>query len=109
MLRIFGALDPYLEQTAPCGRDNCRRLPSFVLAGVSAGHAHRFRDTFAVELLLAGAPLERVSILLGHQSVRVTERYYAAWTDSRQRQVEADRVRVETAFEDSIEGDGCRR
>ena len=48
------------------------------------------RDTFAVELLLAGVPLERVSILLGHQSVRITEKYYAAWTDSRQRQVEAD-------------------
>jgi integrase/recombinase XerD len=62
----------------------------FKLAEVSDGHAHRFRNTFAVELLLAGVPLERVSILLGHQSVRITERYYAAWTDSRQRQVEAD-------------------
>ena len=29
-----------------------------------AGHAHRFRDTFAVELLLASVPLERVSVLL---------------------------------------------
>ena len=62
----------------------------FKLAGVSDGHAHRFGDTLATELLLAGVPLERVSILLGHQSVRITERYYAAWTDSRQRQVEAD-------------------
>jgi integrase len=61
---------------------------------VRDGHAHRFRDTFAIELLLAGVPLERVSILLGHQSVRVTERYYAAWTDSRQRQVEADLKRA---------------
>jgi hypothetical protein len=39
-------------------------------------------------------PMERVSILLGHQSVRVTEKYYAAWTDSRQRQVEADLQRA---------------
>jgi hypothetical protein len=61
---------------------------------VPDGHAHRFRDTFAVELLLAGIPLEQVSILLGHQSIRVTERYYAAWTDSRQRQVEADLKRA---------------
>jgi len=49
----------------------------FALAGVARGHAHRFRDTFAVELLLSGVPLERVSALLGHQSVRVTERHYA--------------------------------
>jgi integrase len=178
MTRILGALDPYVEQTAPCGKDNARRLRSLVLvlrysgmrigdvvqlttdqiagnklmvytqktgvlvntvlpdfvtscleatpgvmgkhlfwagtgnlevivgswqkrlrklfklAGVTDGHAHRFRDTFAVELLLVGVPLERVSILLGHQSVRVTERYYAAWTDSRQRQVEADLKRA---------------
>jgi site-specific recombinase XerD len=33
-----------------------------------------FRDTMAVELLLAGVPIERVSVLLGHQSVRVTEK-----------------------------------
>jgi len=43
------------------------------------GHAHRFRDTFAVELLLAGVPLERVSILLGHTSVKITEKHYAPW------------------------------
>lgn len=35
----------------------------FDLAGVKTGHAHRFRDTFAVELLLSGVPIERVSIL----------------------------------------------
>jgi len=49
----------------------------FKLAGVHRGHAHRFRDTFAVELLLAGVPLERVSILLDHSSVRITEKHYA--------------------------------
>jgi len=66
----------------------------FKIAGVANGHAHRFRDTFATELLLAGIPIERVAVLLGHQSVKVTEKYYAAWTDSRQRQVEADLQRV---------------
>jgi len=35
------------------------------------------RDTFAVELLLAGVPIDQVSILLGHASVKTTERHYA--------------------------------
>jgi integrase/recombinase XerD len=65
-----------------------RRL--FQLAGIRGGHAHRFRDTFAVELLLAGVPLDRVSILLGHSSTRITERHYAPWTRSRQEQIEGD-------------------
>jgi integrase/recombinase XerD len=67
---------------------------AFDLAGVSKGEgnaiSHRFRDTFAVELLLAGVPIERVSILLGHQSVRVTEKHYNPWVRSRQEQLEAD-------------------
>lgn len=57
-------------------------------------HAHRFRDTFAVELLLSGVPLERVSVLLGHQSVRITERHYAPWVHARQEQLEADLQRA---------------
>jgi len=66
----------------------------FDLAGISKGLgnavSHRLRDTFAVELLLAGVPIERVSVLLGHQSVRVTERHYNPWVRSRQEQLEAD-------------------
>jgi integrase/recombinase XerD len=69
-------------------QDRLQRL--FQLAGVRGGHAHRFRDTFAVELLLAGVPLDRVSILLRHGSVRITERHYAPWTRSRQEQIESD-------------------
>jgi integrase/recombinase XerD len=68
-----------------------RRLKSlFDLAKIKGGHAHRFRDTFAVELLLSGVLLERVSILLGHSSVRITERSYAPWVRSRQEQLEND-------------------
>ena len=55
----------------------------FDQAKVPTGHAHRFRDTFATELLLAGVPLERVSILLGHSSIRITERHYSPWVRSR--------------------------
>jgi integrase/recombinase XerD len=72
-----------------------RRLQTlFELADVPSGHAHRFRDTFAVELLLAGVPLERVSVLLGHQSVRITERHYSPWVRARQEQLEQDLRRV---------------
>ncbi|HEY1160874.1 MAG TPA: tyrosine-type recombinase/integrase [Terracidiphilus sp.] len=51
-------------------------------------HSHMLRDTFAVELLLAGVPLEDVSRLLTHKSVRVTERYYAPWVRARRDQLE---------------------
>ena len=65
----------------------------FRLANVHGGHAHRFRDTFAVELLLSGVPLERVSVLLGHHSTKVTERHYAPWVKARQEQLELDVMR----------------
>ena len=74
-----------------------RRLQRlFKLAGVEGGYAHRFRDTFAVELLLSGVSLERVSILLGHSSIKVTEKHYSPWVHSRQEQLEADLQRVLT-------------
>jgi integrase/recombinase XerD len=47
----------------------------------------------AVELLKAGAPIERVSILLGHSSVRITEKHYNPWNRARQEQAEADVAR----------------
>ena len=75
-----------------------RRLQKvFVNAGVPGGHAHRFRDTFAVELLLAGIPIERVAALLGHTSIKTTERHYAPWTHSRQAQLESDVMRAWSA------------
>jgi integrase/recombinase XerD len=61
----------------------------YEIAKVENGHMHRWRDTFAVELLLAGIPLEQVSVLLGHQSIKVTERHYAPWAKARQDQLEA--------------------
>jgi len=57
---------------------------------VKDGHAHRFRDTFAVELLKAGTPIENVAAFLGHASVRVTQKHYSAWVKARQERAEAD-------------------
>jgi integrase/recombinase XerD len=79
-----------LDSAVRSWQTRLRRL--FRLAGVHDGHPHRFRDTYAVELLLAGVPIERVSALLGHQIVRITERHYAPWVRSRQDQLEADLV-----------------
>jgi integrase/recombinase XerD len=60
----------------------------FELAKVPGGTLHRFRDTFAVELLLKGVALDQVSILLGHSSVKITEIHYAPWVKARQEQLE---------------------
>ena len=65
----------------------------FALAGFKKkdrAHPHRFRHTFAVEMLLAGTSIEHVSMLLGHSSVRITERHYASWVKARQDKLEAD-------------------
>ena len=45
-------------------------------------------------MLLAGVPLERVSVLLGHSSVKITEQHYAPWVLARQEQLEADVMRT---------------
>jgi integrase/recombinase XerD len=60
--------------------------PLFEAAGVRSGHmvSHRLRDTFAVDLLQKGVPLEEVSKLLGHESIKTTERHYARWIKGRQ-------------------------
>jgi integrase len=52
-------------------------------------HSHMFRDTFAVELLLGGVPIDQVSVLLGHRSVKMTEKHYLPWVKARQRQLTA--------------------
>jgi integrase len=75
----------------------------FDIAGIPDGHAHRLRDTFAVDLLQRGVSLEDVSVLLGHSSIRITEKHYAPWVKSRQELLEAAVKKVwSRAFEDLV-------
>jgi integrase/recombinase XerD len=67
------------------------------MLAIKGGHPHRFRDTFAVSLLLKGVSIEIVSKLLGHSSIKVTERHYSPWVKARQDQLEAEVRRIWTA------------
>jgi hypothetical protein len=40
-------------------------------------------------MLLAGVPIDQVSTLLGHSSVKITERHYAPFVKARQLQLQA--------------------
>ena len=60
---------------------------AFAVAGIADVcfmKSHRIRDTFAVDLLEKGVPMEEVSKLLGHESIRTTEKHYAKWVKGRQ-------------------------
>jgi integrase/recombinase XerD len=61
---------------------------TFKAAGMEGGHSHQLRDTFAVGLLKKGVPLEEVSKLLGHTSIKTTEKSYAPWVESRQNRLD---------------------
>jgi hypothetical protein len=66
----------------------------FALAGITKrAHIHMIRDTFAIECLLSEIPLERVAILLGHSSVKITEKHYKPWVTALQHQLEDDVIK----------------
>jgi len=56
------------------------------LSGVHV-HAHRWRHTFATDLLSKGVPVSEVAAILGN-SVRIVEKHYAQWFESRQTALE---------------------
>jgi integrase len=59
----------------------------FKLAGVK-GHSHQLRHSFSIRLLQKGVSMENVASLLGHSSLKITEKYYASWVRGRQEQLE---------------------
>jgi integrase/recombinase XerD len=61
--------------------------PLFKAAQIEKGGnmiSHRLRDTFAVDLLQKGVLIQDVSKLLGHRSIKTTEKHYAKWVKGRQ-------------------------
>lgn len=62
------------ERLTRRGMDNVFRswLPRLGVEGV---HAHRLRHTFATTLVNSGVGIERVSKLMGHESIETTVRY----------------------------------
>jgi integrase len=79
--------DSKVETATGNARRAFRRI--FTAAKLSGHpHLHRLRDTFAVRLLQAGVSLEDVSVLLGHSSVKITEKHYAPWVAERQSRLE---------------------
>jgi site-specific recombinase XerD len=68
--RIREKLNPYLSLTDEDGQPMTFR-------------SHMLRDTFAVELLLKDVSIEEVSKLLTHDSIQMTEKYYAPWVKKR--------------------------
>jgi integrase len=60
--------------------------PLFEAAGIPCDThmvSHRLRDTFAVDLLEKGVPIEEVAKALG-DTIRTTEKHYAKWVQGRQ-------------------------
>jgi integrase/recombinase XerD len=50
---------------------------------VKEARPHMFRDTFAVNLLISGVPMEDVQLYLGHSSIKTTEQHYAPFVQAR--------------------------
>jgi integrase/recombinase XerD len=69
---------------------NARRsIPRVLELAEVKGHPRRFRDTFSVSLLENGEDLRTVQLLLGHTSIKTTEKHFAPFVKSFQRILDA--------------------
>ncbi len=74
---------------------NTRKTISRVLAvaGIEA-HPHRFRGTFSVSPLSKGTDLHTIQLLLGHTSIKTTEKHNARDVESFQRVFDAATIKL---------------
>jgi len=80
---------PFWDGKTPTGNWNSRFRVCVLglleaVSGVPHIHPHRFRDTFAVDLLSRNVSIRTVSRLLGHKNVGTTLTYYEHWVTSDQ-------------------------
>jgi integrase len=53
-------------------------------------HPHMLRHTFATMMLSNGVPIESVAMMLGHSSIKTTEKYYSHWNKARADRLDAE-------------------
>jgi integrase/recombinase XerC len=70
----------------------------FDKAKVKNAHPHRFRHTFAVELLKQGTPAGTVAALLGNTE-QIVIKHYSAWVEARQQTLD-DAVKKANGYHD---------
>jgi integrase len=70
--------------------DRARRVIARLgaIAKVKDARPHRFRDTWAKEALLHGTSMRTVQLVLGHKSIRTTERHYAPYVPEYQAMID---------------------
>jgi integrase/recombinase XerD len=95
-LKAIPLRNGYFFTTGSCKKETVannwrRRLEKvFQAAEVQKAHPHRFRDTFAVNLLNKGVSMENVSKLLGHTSIKITEKHYAPFVKKLRQRLEEE-------------------
>jgi site-specific recombinase XerD len=86
---------------------NARKTISRVLALAGLeGSPHCFRDTFSVDLLTKHTDIRVVQQLLGHTSIKTTEKHYAPWVTSFQAALDEATAKLNFG---SARGAGTRR
>src|SRR5690606_5993236 len=58
-------------------------------AGIRRVHAHLLRHSFAVLMTNAGMDIKALSVMMGHSTVRTTEKHYARWIEGPLRELHA--------------------